>query len=167
MVARWRFNARDALAAPSQRRKPLRFHRSPSKEKPGGDVPQRKRRADPGLIGMTGDAALGAVSVNALGRWLLDDVLLAPRPWLMPLADLVSASVVTAFVFGLAQATHANIRRTEGAPLFQSGRLRRDAPATSTDRGEPMLDHPTHQRLRALKLDGMAFVGRSFHWKAR
>lgn len=30
-----------------------------------------------------------------------------------------------------------------------------------------MLDHPTHQRLRALKLDGMAFVGRSFHRKAR
>ena len=30
-----------------------------------------------------------------------------------------------------------------------------------------MLDHPTHQRLRALKLDGMAFVERAFHRKAR
>ncbi|MCE6966941.1 hypothetical protein LAZ41_00330, partial [Cereibacter sphaeroides] len=30
-----------------------------------------------------------------------------------------------------------------------------------------MLTHPTHNALTALRLDGMAFVGRSFHWKAR
>lgn len=44
---------------------------------------------------MTGAAALGAVSVNALGSWLHDDV---------PLAPLVSVSVLMAFVFGLVQA---------------------------------------------------------------
>ena len=47
-----------------------------------------------------------------------------------------------------------------------------DAPVTSIDRtkplkGETMLTHPTLEQLRQLKLDGMAFVGRSFHWKAR
>ena len=30
-----------------------------------------------------------------------------------------------------------------------------------------MLDHPTHDQLRELKLDGMAFVGRSFRREAR
>ena len=29
-----------------------------------------------------------------------------------------------------------------------------------------MLDHPTLDQLKALRLDGMAFVGQSFHWKA-
>ena len=59
--------------------------------------------------------------------------------------------------------THPNIRRTKGAPLTRGGapparrwpegaRLRRDAPMTSTEKGPDMLDHPTHQRLRALKL---------------
>lgn len=63
----------------------------------------RNPLADPGLIGVTGGAALGAVSVIVLGGWLLDGVPQGLRPWLMPLAAFVGAGVVTAFVFGLAR----------------------------------------------------------------
>ena len=63
----------------------------------------RNPLADPGLIGVTAGAALGAVSVIVLSGLVVGSVPAALRPWLMPLAAFGGASLVTAFVFGLAR----------------------------------------------------------------
>jgi iron complex transport system permease protein len=63
----------------------------------------RNPLADPGLIGVTGGAALGAVSVIVLGGAVADALSPALRPWIMPLAAFAGAAAVTGFVFGLAR----------------------------------------------------------------
>lgn len=63
----------------------------------------RNPLADPGLIGVSAGAALGAVGVIVLGGWFMGGVPALLRPWLMPTAAFGGASLVTAFVFGLAR----------------------------------------------------------------
>jgi iron complex transport system permease protein len=67
----------------------------------------RNPLADPGLIGVTGGAALGAASVIVLGGALTNGLPEALRPWLLPLAAFAGAVAVTGFVFGLARRSGA------------------------------------------------------------
>lgn len=70
----------------------------------------RNPLADPGLIGVTAGAALGAVSVIVLGGAVAGAVGPALRPWLMPAAAFVGATLATGIVFAVARrggATHA------------------------------------------------------------
>lgn len=62
----------------------------------------RNPLADPGLIGVTGGASIGAVSVIVLGEVLFQGLPSALRPWLLPLAAFAGAGAVTAFVFAVA-----------------------------------------------------------------
>lgn len=64
----------------------------------------RNPLADPGLIGVTGGAALGAVTVIVLGDIAFAGVPAGLRPWLLPLAAFLGAGAVTAFVFLVARA---------------------------------------------------------------
>ena len=63
----------------------------------------RNPLADPGLIGVTGGAALGAVLVIVLGGLVLEELPLGLRPYLLPVAAFLGAAGVTAFVFGVAR----------------------------------------------------------------
>lgn len=63
----------------------------------------RNPLADPGLIGVTGGASLGAVAAIVLGGEVAGALPHALRPWLLPVAAFVGAGVVIAFVFGLAR----------------------------------------------------------------
>lgn len=63
----------------------------------------RNPLADPGLIGVTAGAAFGAVATIVLGAALIAEVPLALRPYLLPAAAFVGASLATAFVFGVAR----------------------------------------------------------------
>ncbi|PZQ51333.1 MAG: ABC transporter permease [Rhodovulum sulfidophilum] len=63
----------------------------------------RNPLADPGLIGVTGGAALGAVSILVLGGPLAGGLPEAARPWLLPAAAFLGAGVVTLFVFTVAR----------------------------------------------------------------
>ncbi len=70
----------------------------------------RNPLADPGLIGVSAGAALGAVAVIVLGGAFIGEVPLALRPWLLPAAAFAGAAATTAFVFAVARrggATHA------------------------------------------------------------
>jgi iron complex transport system permease protein len=62
----------------------------------------RNPLADPGLIGVTGGASAGAVAAIVLGEGLSSGLPLELRPWLLPIAAFGGASVVTAFVFSVA-----------------------------------------------------------------
>ncbi len=63
----------------------------------------RNPLADPGLIGVTGGAALGAVLVIVLGGLVLEELPVGLRPYLLPTAAFIGAAGVTAFVFGVAR----------------------------------------------------------------
>ncbi|MEM1346135.1 MAG: iron ABC transporter permease [Pseudomonadota bacterium] len=63
----------------------------------------RNPLADPGLIGVTGGASLGAVSVIVLGGALAGSLPEPWRPWLLPVAAFVGAGLVIAFIFTLAR----------------------------------------------------------------
>ncbi len=59
--------------------------------------------ADPGLIGVTAGAALGAVFVIVLGEVLLTAFPNGLRPYLLPVAAFAGAAGVTAFVFSVSR----------------------------------------------------------------
>lgn len=63
----------------------------------------RNPLADPGLIGVTGGASLGAVLVIVLGDLLLPEALAAVRPFALPFMAFVGAGAVTAFIFLVAR----------------------------------------------------------------
>ncbi len=63
----------------------------------------RNPLADPGLIGVTAGAALGAVGVIVLGGALMGEVPASFRPWLLPAAAFAGAGAATAFVFAIAR----------------------------------------------------------------
>ena len=63
----------------------------------------RNPLADPGLIGVSGGAALGAVTVLVLGEPLAGGLPEAARPWLLPAAAFLGAGLVTLFVFRVAR----------------------------------------------------------------
>ena len=63
----------------------------------------RNPLADPGLIGVTGGASLGAVLVIVLGDQLLPAGDYALRPFALPFMAFVGAGVVTAFIFLVAR----------------------------------------------------------------
>lgn len=63
----------------------------------------RNPLADPGLIGVSGGAALGAVSILVLGGPLAGGLPEAARPWLLPVAAFLGAGIVTLFVFAVAR----------------------------------------------------------------
>ncbi|MEM7615338.1 MAG: iron ABC transporter permease, partial [Pseudomonadota bacterium] len=63
----------------------------------------RNPLADPGLIGVTGGASLGAVTVLVLGDVLFSGVPDALRPFLLPLAAFGGAAAVTTFIFALSR----------------------------------------------------------------
>ncbi|MGO1120754.1 FecCD family ABC transporter permease [Rhodovibrionaceae bacterium A322] len=59
----------------------------------------RNPLADPGLIGVTGGASVGAVTAIVLGSYFIPDLPADLRPYILPIAAFVGASLVTAFVF--------------------------------------------------------------------
>ena len=59
----------------------------------------RNPLADPGLIGVTGGASLGAVLVIVLGEQLFSGIPDPIRPYLLPLAAFIGAGIVTSLVF--------------------------------------------------------------------
>lgn len=61
----------------------------------------RNPLADPGLIGVSSGAALGAISMIVLGSALNVPEILTP--YLLPLASILGAAMVTAFLFVFAQ----------------------------------------------------------------
>ncbi|PWE33412.1 ABC transporter permease [Maritimibacter sp. 55A14] len=61
----------------------------------------RNPLADPGLIGVTGGASLGAVSAIVLGEALAAGLPPALRPYLLPLAAFAGGAAVIAFLFAL------------------------------------------------------------------
>lgn len=63
----------------------------------------RNPLADPGLIGVTGGASLGAVIVIVLGEVLFAGLPSGLRPFLLPIAAFVGAALVTLFVFLVAR----------------------------------------------------------------
>ncbi|MEM7178594.1 MAG: iron ABC transporter permease, partial [Pseudomonadota bacterium] len=63
----------------------------------------RNPLADPGLIGVTGGASLGAVLAIVLGDHIVGVLPNALRPWLLPLAAFIGASLVISFVFTLSR----------------------------------------------------------------
>lgn len=63
----------------------------------------RNPLADPGLIGVTGGASLGAVAVIVLGGALAGSLPVMLRPWLLPASAFVGAAIVISFVFALAR----------------------------------------------------------------
>lgn len=70
----------------------------------------RNPLADPGLIGVTAGASLGAVSVIVLGDVVAGGVPQGLRPWLLPAAAFAGGGIVIGFVLALA-------RRTGGTPV--------------------------------------------------
>jgi iron complex transport system permease protein len=77
----------------------------------------RNPLADPGLIGVTAGASLGAVFVIVLGAGLEGGLPRALRPYLLPISAFLSAGVVTALVFGIARRAHG----TSVATLILAG----------------------------------------------
>ncbi|MFV0474600.1 MAG: FecCD family ABC transporter permease [Pikeienuella sp.] len=63
----------------------------------------RNPLADPGLIGVSAGATVGAVSVIVLGEALIGGAPMEARPWLLPLAAFVGAAATTGFVFLIAR----------------------------------------------------------------
>ena len=63
----------------------------------------RNPLADPGLIGVTGGASLGAVGVIVLGGVVAGALPEALRPWMLPLAAFAGSGLVIAFIFALSR----------------------------------------------------------------
>lgn len=63
----------------------------------------RNPLADPGLIGVSGGAALGAVAVLVLGDLVASGLPEPLRPFLLPVAAFAGAALVTSFVFLIAR----------------------------------------------------------------
>lgn len=63
----------------------------------------RNPLADPGLIGVTGGASMGAVAVIVLGEALASGLPATLRPWLLPLAAFAGSGAVIALLFALAR----------------------------------------------------------------
>ena len=63
----------------------------------------RNPLADPGLIGVTAGAALGAILIIVLGGTLLTNLPENVRPYVLPVGAFCGAAAVTAFVFGFAR----------------------------------------------------------------
>ncbi len=63
----------------------------------------RNPLADPGLIGVTGGASLGAVLAIVLGHHAVPYLPEVLRPWLLPIAAFIGASLVISFVFALSR----------------------------------------------------------------
>lgn len=63
----------------------------------------RNPLADPGLLGVTAGATIGAVSVIVGGEILAAGLPAAARPWLLPGAAFLGGGAVMAFVFALAR----------------------------------------------------------------
>ncbi|WP_227421905.1 FecCD family ABC transporter permease [Pacificispira spongiicola] len=63
----------------------------------------RNPLADPGLIGVTGGAAVGAVATIVLGDAIITDLPMAVRPFLLPVAAFTGAAFVTTVVFGVSR----------------------------------------------------------------
>ncbi|MEM6680366.1 MAG: iron ABC transporter permease [Pseudomonadota bacterium] len=63
----------------------------------------RNPLAEPGLIGVTGGASLGAVATIVLGGVVAGALPEALRPWLLPVSAFIGAAVVIAFIFALAR----------------------------------------------------------------
>ncbi len=61
----------------------------------------RNPLADPGLIGVTGGASMGAVAVIVLGEALASGLPAALRPWLLPVAAFAGSAAVIAILFAL------------------------------------------------------------------
>lgn len=59
----------------------------------------RNPLADPGLIGVTGGATVGAVATIVLGEALIQGLSPAMRPWCLPVAAFAGSMLVTGFVF--------------------------------------------------------------------
>ncbi|MEL7466607.1 MAG: iron ABC transporter permease [Pseudomonadota bacterium] len=67
----------------------------------------RNPLADPGLIGVTAGATVGAVGVIVLGDLLFAGLPDAVRPYLLPAAAFIGAAAATLFVFTLAKGAGA------------------------------------------------------------
>ncbi|MEM6971198.1 MAG: iron ABC transporter permease [Pseudomonadota bacterium] len=63
----------------------------------------RNPLADPGLIGVTGGASLGAVATIVLGGLVAGSLPAGLRPYMLPISAFLGAGLVIAFVFGLAR----------------------------------------------------------------
>ncbi|MEM8597558.1 MAG: iron ABC transporter permease [Pseudomonadota bacterium] len=63
----------------------------------------RNPLAEPGLIGVTGGASLGAVATIVLGGVVAGALPGALRPWLLPVSAFIGAAVVIAVIFALAR----------------------------------------------------------------
>lgn len=63
----------------------------------------RNPLADPGLIGVTAGAAVGAVTVIVLGNFFVGDLPAFARPYALPLGAFVGSMVVTGFVFSFSR----------------------------------------------------------------
>lgn len=63
----------------------------------------RNPLADPGLIGVTGGASLGAVIVIVLGETLFAGIPDGFRPYLLPIAASIGAGIVTMLVFAISR----------------------------------------------------------------
>lgn len=63
----------------------------------------RNPLADPGLIGVTGGAAVGAVAMIVLGGAVAGGLPVWLRPWALPAAAFAGAAVVTLLLFALAR----------------------------------------------------------------
>ncbi|MEM9044230.1 MAG: iron ABC transporter permease [Pseudomonadota bacterium] len=63
----------------------------------------RNPLADPGLIGVTAGASLGAVGIIVLGATLVTSVPEGVRNWLLPMGAFIGALVVNFTIFGIAR----------------------------------------------------------------
>lgn len=77
----------------------------------------RNPLADPGLIGVTGGASVGAVATIVLGDALISDMPPELRPYILPIAAFMGAGLVTGFVFSVSRRSGA----TSVATLILAG----------------------------------------------
>lgn len=63
----------------------------------------RNPLADPGLIGVTAGAAVGAVTVIVLGNTFVGDLPAPIRPYALPIGAFIGSLAVTGFVFSLSR----------------------------------------------------------------
>lgn len=77
----------------------------------------RNPLADPGLIGVTAGASVGAVAAIVLGGTVASELPAPLRPYLLPIAAFIGAGIVTFFVFAVARTTNG----TSVATLILAG----------------------------------------------
>ena len=63
----------------------------------------RNPLADPGLIGMTAGASVGAISVIVLGNYFVGDLPTSIRPYAMPIGAFFGGATVTGLIFSLSR----------------------------------------------------------------